>query len=63
MVRRHYVCRECKRFTMEKECPICKTKNLSASWKGLVIISDPNNSEIAKALGLEIAGKYALFVG
>lgn len=63
MVKRRYVCRNCRRFTTERECPVCKSKDLSASWKGLVIINDPNGSEIAKSLGIEAPGKYALFVG
>ena len=63
MVKRRYVRRNCRRFTTEKECPVCKSKDLSASWKGLVIINDPNDSEIAKSLGIEAPGKYALFVG
>jgi len=63
MVRRRYVCRNCRRFTTEKECPICKSKDLSASWKGVVIIINPSESEIAKSLGIETPGKYALFVG
>jgi len=63
MVKRRYVCRNCRRFTTERECPVCKSKDLSASWKGLVIINDPNDSEIAKSLGIEAPGKYALFVG
>jgi DNA-directed RNA polymerase subunit E" len=63
MVKRQYVCRNCRRFTTEKECPICKSTALSASWKGLVIIIDPQESEIAKNLGIGAPGKYALFVG
>jgi DNA-directed RNA polymerase subunit E" len=63
MVKRRYVCRNCRRFTTEKECSACKSSDLSASWKGLVIINDPNDSEIARDLGIETPGKYALFVG
>jgi DNA-directed RNA polymerase subunit E" len=63
MVKRQYVCRNCRRFTTEKECPICKSTDLSASWKGLVIIIDPKESEIAKSLDIQSPGKYALFVG
>lgn len=62
MAKRTYVCRKCRRFTTDKECPICKSAALSASWKGLVIINDPNESEIAKILGITVPGKYALFV-
>jgi len=63
MAKRRYVCRNCRRFTTEKECPVCKSKDLSASWKGLAIINDPNDSDIAKNLNIETPGKYALFVG
>ncbi len=62
MTKKVYVCRKCKRFTTEKECPICKTANLSVNWKGLVIINDPEDSEIAKILEITVPGKYALFV-
>ncbi|MFH8080469.1 MAG: transcription elongation factor subunit Spt4 [Candidatus Aenigmatarchaeota archaeon] len=62
MVKRVSVCRNCKRFTTEKECPICKSKNLSLGWKGLVIINDPQDSEIARILEINVPGKYALFV-
>jgi len=63
MVKRRYVCRTCRRFTTEKSCPVCNSTDLSASWKGLVIINDPEDSEIAENLGIEAPGKYALFVG
>lgn len=49
-------------FTTEKECPNCKNKDLSASWKGLVIINNPNESEIAQALEIKREGKFALFI-
>lgn len=63
MAKREYVCRNCRRFTKEKQCPVCGSKDLSTSWKGLVIIIDPEDSEIAKCLDIEAPGKYALFVG
>ncbi len=63
MAKRQYVCRECKRFTLEKKCPVDGSTNLSVSWKGLAVINDPNNSEIAQLLGITVPGKYALFVG
>jgi DNA-directed RNA polymerase subunit E" len=63
MAKRMYVCRNCKMFTSKKECPNCKSRDLSASWKGIVLINDPKESEIAKTLELDKEGKYALFVG
>jgi RNA polymerase subunit RPABC4/transcription elongation factor Spt4 len=62
MVKRMQVCRNCRRFTVEKVCPFCKSTNLSTSWKGLVVIVDAN-SEIAKVLNVSEPGRYALYVG
>jgi DNA-directed RNA polymerase subunit E" len=62
MARKMQVCRNCKQFTNEKVCPFCKSTNLSTSWKGMILILDPN-SEIAKILKVSTAGKYALYVG
>jgi len=62
MARKNQVCRNCRRFTTESVCPYCKSTNLSASWKGMVVIIDAN-SEIAKVLKVAESGKYALYVG
>ncbi len=62
MAKRLQVCRNCRRFTTEKACPVCKSTNLSTSWKGLVVILNPE-SEIAKILNINEEGKYALYVG
>lgn len=62
MAKRLQVCRNCRRFTSEKVCPACKSTNLSPSWKGFVIILNPE-SEIAKVLNINEEGKYALYVG
>jgi len=61
-MKRIQVCRNCRRFTTEKVCPTCKSTNLSTSWKGLVVILN-KDSEIAKVLGIEEEGSYALYVG
>lgn len=62
MAKRMQVCRNCRRFTTEKACPVCKSTNLSTSWKGVVIIINPE-SEVAKLLDIKESGKYALYVG
>lgn len=62
MARRTQVCRNCRRFTTEKVCPVCKSTNLSTSWKGIVVIIN-TESEIAKTLEINEPGKYALYVG
>ncbi|ADG13720.1 transcription elongation factor subunit Spt4 [Methanocaldococcus infernus] len=54
-------CIKCKYLTEEKECPICKSPT-SEKWIGLLIILDPEKSEIAKLLGIKVKGKYAISV-
>lgn len=56
------VCRECHRIVSGQTCPICGTSNLSSDWSGLVIIVDPEKSEIGKKIGVEVADRYALKV-
>jgi DNA-directed RNA polymerase subunit E" len=55
-------CKRCKRITTEKQCPICKGQELTPNWRGLVVIINPEKSEIAKQLNVELPGKYALKV-
>ncbi|MFH1623126.1 MAG: transcription elongation factor subunit Spt4 [Candidatus Aenigmatarchaeota archaeon] len=62
MAKRTQACRNCRRFTTEKACPFCKSTNLSTSWKGIVIVLNPD-SEISKILQVTEPGKYALYVG
>lgn len=54
-------CKICKRLVEGSECPVCKSKNLTKNWKGVVIIFDPN-SEVARKTGHQVPGKYALHV-
>lgn len=63
MAKRMRVCRNCRRFTEEKACPVCKSTDLSPSWKGMVIVLDSQNSEIAKTMNIGENGKYAVYVG
>jgi|APSaa5957512576_1039674.scaffolds.fasta_scaffold592691_1 RNA polymerase subunit RPABC4/transcription elongation factor Spt4 len=43
-----------------KECPLCHSKDLTTSWKGKAIITDAVKSEIAKKMGIQAAGEYAV---
>lgn len=56
------VCRNCRLFVKESVCPICKQSQFSRSWKGIVIVNDPNASEVAKVMGITAPGKYAIWV-
>ena len=55
-------CRKCKCVTIGKECPACKSSDLTPDWQGIVLVADPEQSRIAKTLGITVKGKYALKV-
>ncbi len=62
MTTKDKVCRSCHRFVDESICPVCKESNFSRSWKGIVVIMDPKESEIAKIMDINVPGKYCLWV-
>lgn len=53
-------CKTCKIFVKGSECPICKSTDLTTSWKGRIIIMDPGKSEVAKKMGITVKGEYAI---
>ncbi len=55
-------CRSCHRIIEGNECVVCKSRDLSSSFKGIVIIIDPDSSEIAEMSGKKVPGKYAIKV-
>lgn len=60
-MRKEKACRDCRRVVgEEKRCPVCGGDTFTTFWRGYVIISDPENSEIAKKMGISVTGKYAL---
>jgi DNA-directed RNA polymerase subunit E" len=54
-------CKECGKVTTLDVCTTCKAPT-STDWIGYVSIIDPEASEIAKRLNINIKGKYALRV-
>ena len=40
-------CRNCRFISMGNICPNCKSSNLSDDWSGLLVIINPEKSEIA----------------
>jgi len=59
---REMACRKCKCVTIAKVCGNCKSSDLTPDWSGIALIVDPENSYIAKTLGIKKSGKYALKV-
>jgi DNA-directed RNA polymerase subunit E" len=55
-------CKSCNKITEEGVCPACGGHDLSTRFQGLVVILDPENSEVAKRLDIKMPGEYALKV-
>lgn len=56
------VCRTCRLMVDGNHCPICNGNDFTTTWSGVAVIYDPKDSEIAKAMGIEVKGKFALRV-
>lgn len=54
------VCKKCKIFVKENECPLCKGIDFSTNWQGRIIIFDAEKSEIAKKIGAKSQGEYTI---
>ncbi len=52
-------CRKCRLIVTGDVCPMCKDSQLTRSWEGYILITDPNG-EVGKAIGAASPGKYAL---
>ena len=58
-----YFCLDCKKLvipTKDKKCPLCGGSRLTDKWEGLIIIIDPENSQIAKFKEIKEAGRYVI---
>jgi DNA-directed RNA polymerase subunit E" len=55
-------CKNCRMISYtEKVCPKCNGE-LSEKFSGLIIILDPERSEVGKLAGLNAVGTYAMRV-
>ncbi|MBS3074664.1 DNA-directed RNA polymerase, subunit E'' [Candidatus Pacearchaeota archaeon] len=53
-------CKNCRRIYEEQACPNCSSNDSTKEYKGVVVIFDPQNSEIAKNMKIDKAGEYAI---
>lgn len=60
---REKACRNCKRIVSGNVCDNCGSSNLTTNFSGLIIILNPENSEIAREMGFRKPGAYAVKVG
>ncbi len=59
---REHACKKCRALSSGRVCPICGSTDLSSEWSSLIIIIDPEKSEVAKTLNISKSGRYALKV-
>ncbi len=62
MAKKEKACRNCHLITHKDYCPKCKTHTLSDDYSGIIIVLDPEKSQLAKRLNIDVPGKYALRV-
>lgn len=55
-------CANCHFITKENVCPKCRSTSLSEDFGGIVVVFDPANSAVAKAMKIKDKGRYALKV-
>ncbi|MBS3064011.1 MAG: DNA-directed RNA polymerase, subunit E'' [DPANN group archaeon] len=53
-------CKTCGALVMKDICPTCHDSKLTENWKGRVIVIEPENSDIAKKMGIKKKGEYAI---
>ena len=53
-------CRICNTIHENEKCPKCDSKDSSESFKGRVVILNPEKSEIAQRLKLKDKGNFAV---
>jgi len=56
------VCRNCKIFVETDVCPLCKKDSFSTQWQGRIHFVNAKESFIAKQMGVENDGEYAIKV-
>jgi DNA-directed RNA polymerase subunit E" len=50
------VCKKCKVFVEHDKCPICQGTKFTETWKGRIIVMNPEQSELARKLHLDKKG-------
>jgi len=59
-VAKEKACRQCKTIYEGANCPRCKSAEFLDSFKGKISVLNPEESDIAKNLGLKEKGIYAI---
>lgn len=53
-------CRACRALVDKgvEVCPNCGSKDFSEEWDGVVIVIEPESSEVAKSLDIKLRGRF-----
>ena len=55
-------CKICKKIYEGAKCPKCDSKESTDSFKGRIVVSNPEKSEIAKKINIKEKGNFAIKV-
>ncbi|MCK4647582.1 DNA-directed RNA polymerase subunit E'' [Candidatus Pacearchaeota archaeon] len=53
-------CKICNAIYEGDKCPRCESKESTESFKGRIVVLNPENSEIAQKLNLKNKGNFAI---
>jgi DNA-directed RNA polymerase subunit E" len=53
-------CVKCRAITEADACPYCHDSDLTKTFEGYILVMKTEGSEVAKAIGAPVPGKYAL---
>lgn len=56
------VCKKCRVFIEGDKCPSCGGNQFNEAWKGRIFVRNPEESDIAKKIGISKKGTYAIKV-
>ncbi len=57
-------CKQCKAiFDSGNKCPKCGSEEFNGSFKGRIVVLNPESSEIAKNLKIKDKGNFAVKLG
>lgn len=56
-------CKHCKSIVEGNKCPHCGSDDLAETFKGKVVILNPETSEISKSMKITKKGTYAIKIG
>ncbi len=55
-------CKICKKIYEGEKCPRCESRESTESFKGRIVVVNPEKSEIAQKLNIKEKGNFAIKV-